>query len=288
VVLLLLSVLALTACPPEPDGGSGNGGSTATINIPAIDGVTAPVTGGTPVIAITANDQYTGLVTWNGNPSAFDPLTIYTATITLTVKTGYTLQGVTANFFKVAGTTSVSNDANSGIITAVFPATIYGTDNTGPGGGKVFYYSKAGFTMTDTNEVCHYLEAAPADMPTTLAWASSAFIPPGNGGTGDWVNISGTGTDIGTGRKNTELILATDVDAPAAKACKDYSNGGKTDWFLPSKDELNELYVVRMGQRYWSSSQRHNGYAWYHDFGMDIQSSQANYLTGSVRAIRAF
>jgi hypothetical protein len=48
---------------------------------------------------------------------------VYTATITLTAKTGYTLTGVTANFFTVAGATSVSNSADSGVVTAVFPAT---------------------------------------------------------------------------------------------------------------------------------------------------------------------
>jgi len=94
------------------------------INIAAIQGVTPPVNGEVPVRVITENEQYSGTVTWNGNPSAFAASTIYSATITLTPKSGYTLQGVLANFFKVAGATvSVSNNANSGIITAVFPPT---------------------------------------------------------------------------------------------------------------------------------------------------------------------
>jgi len=41
----------------------------------------------------------------------------------LTAKTGYTLQGVTANFFTVTGATTVSNSINSGVITVVFPQT---------------------------------------------------------------------------------------------------------------------------------------------------------------------
>ena len=48
--------------------------------------------------------------------------TIYTAKITLTAKAGYTLTGVAKDFFTVAGATC-SNDANSGVITAVFPKT---------------------------------------------------------------------------------------------------------------------------------------------------------------------
>jgi hypothetical protein len=94
------------------------------INISAIQGVTPPVLNVTPVTSITENDQYTGTVTWNGNPSIFAGLTQYTATITLTAKHGYTLQGVTAGFFTVAGATTVNNSANSGVVTAVFPATV--------------------------------------------------------------------------------------------------------------------------------------------------------------------
>ncbi|MGI6299754.1 MAG: hypothetical protein ACOX52_01640 [Verrucomicrobiota bacterium] len=45
------------------------------------------------------------------------------ATITLTAKAGYTLTGVSENFFTVEGADTVSNAANSGVITAVFPAT---------------------------------------------------------------------------------------------------------------------------------------------------------------------
>jgi len=93
------------------------------INIPAIQGVVAPITGGIPVTVITENDQYTGTISWNGNPPAFAPITQYTATITITPKNDYTLQGVTANYFKVTGATTVSNSANSGTVTAVFPNT---------------------------------------------------------------------------------------------------------------------------------------------------------------------
>ncbi|GHT36984.1 hypothetical protein FACS189435_1040 [Bacteroidia bacterium] len=88
----------------------------------AIDGVTLPVAGATPVAAITETEQYTGTVSWNGNPSTFAPATTYTATITLTPKTGYTLAGVIADFFTVTGATTVANSAGSGVITAEFPA----------------------------------------------------------------------------------------------------------------------------------------------------------------------
>ena len=99
------------------------GATTATINIAEIQGFTVPVIGGIPVTAITETAQYTGTVTWSPNHSTFAAATQYTATITLTPKTGYTLQGVVANYFTVAGAAPVSNNANSGVVTAVFPAT---------------------------------------------------------------------------------------------------------------------------------------------------------------------
>ena len=96
-----------------------------TVAEPAIRGVTAPVVGETPVTAITEGKQFTGTVTWSPNlvSGKFGPQTVYTATITLTPKMGYKLDGVAANFFTVSGATSVSNGANSGVVTAVFPAT---------------------------------------------------------------------------------------------------------------------------------------------------------------------
>ena len=94
-----------------------------TVTEPAIVGVTAPVVGETPVTAIAEGKQFTGTVTWSPEVSTFAASTVYTATITLTPKVGYKLDGVAANFFTVAGATSVSNGANSGVVTAVFPAT---------------------------------------------------------------------------------------------------------------------------------------------------------------------
>ena len=94
-----------------------------TVTEAAVGGVTAPVVGEKPVTAITEGKQFTGTVTWSPEVSTFAASTVYTATITLTPKVGYKLDGVAANFFTVAGAASVSNEANSGVVTAVFPAT---------------------------------------------------------------------------------------------------------------------------------------------------------------------
>jgi hypothetical protein len=95
---------------------------SAPINIPEIPGVTAPVTGETPVTAIIATDQYTGTVAWEPADDPFLGSTPYTATITLTAEAGFTLNGVAADFFTVEGA-AATNPADSGVVTAVFSAT---------------------------------------------------------------------------------------------------------------------------------------------------------------------
>ncbi|ULO05930.1 S-layer homology domain-containing protein [Paenibacillus sp. 19GGS1-52] len=98
--------------------------ATATVSIStgAIAGVTTPIAGATPVTAVTYSSEYTATVSWSPATTLFAPETAYTATIAITPKAGYTLTGVPANFFTVAGATT-TNDAGSGIVTAVFPAT---------------------------------------------------------------------------------------------------------------------------------------------------------------------
>lgn len=97
---------------------------TLTIKIAAIAGVTAPVLGETPASTVTETAEYTGTVTWSpAVTTVFEAGTAYTATITVTPKTGYTLEGVEEDFFTVGGATTVTNPADSGVVTAEFPAT---------------------------------------------------------------------------------------------------------------------------------------------------------------------
>jgi uncharacterized repeat protein (TIGR02543 family) len=114
-----------------------------TINIPAIRGLTVPVTGEIPVTVIY-NAQHTGTVTWspvvNGT---FAGATIYTATVTITPRTSYTLEGVPADFFTVEEADTVSNDANSGVITVTFPHTI----------GPITIAAISGLTVPVTGEI---------------------------------------------------------------------------------------------------------------------------------------
>ncbi|RII35500.1 glycosyl hydrolase family 32 [Clostridium chromiireducens] len=94
----------------------------AAVSVAAIAGVTAPVAGATPVSTITDTTEYTANIAWSGTPVTFAASTPYTATITITPKEGYTLIGVPKDFFTVEGATA-TNDADSGVITAIFPET---------------------------------------------------------------------------------------------------------------------------------------------------------------------
>jgi len=90
---------------------------------PVITGITAPVTGEVPTATIASTDEYTATISWSPTDNPFLGGTVYTATITITPKSGYTLGGVSENFFTVAGATA-TNSANDGVVTAVFPATV--------------------------------------------------------------------------------------------------------------------------------------------------------------------
>lgn len=81
------------------------------------------------MLVATSNGQYSASIVWSPANSPFVASTIETATVTVVPEPGYTLDGITQNFFTIAGATSVSNnavnsDAASTTVTAVFPATI--------------------------------------------------------------------------------------------------------------------------------------------------------------------
>ena len=115
------------------------------------------------------------------------------------------------------------------------------------------------------------------------------------------VTITGAdGTAIGTGAQNTIDILAECLTAnTAADRCRDKDDGTYSDWFLPSKDELNKMYVnlhtAGLGSftaaSYWCSSEYSSTNAWGQHFATGSQFSSSVKSGGAtlyVRAIRAF
>jgi hypothetical protein len=150
-------------------------------------------------------------------------------------------------------------------------------------GGKVAYILEPGDSGYDAN-VLHGLIAAPADQSTGADWACYG------------ATISGAdGTAIGTGKQNTiDIIAACLRDGTAAKLCSDLVLGGYSDWYLPSKDELNMLYLNReaiggfTNSDYWSSTEYDATFAWNQFFALGNQEYALKSTSCNVRAIRDF
>jgi hypothetical protein len=191
-----------------------------------IPGVARPVAGSTAVTTIGASSQYTGAVTWAPalTDGKFAISTAYTATITLEAKEGFTFTGVAADFFKVAHATA-TNPVNSGVVTAVFPATgavlgpVYGKDpvdgsySLNPAaaiadgsGWKVWYGASANENAVSiTTGGIDYMYPADFDITeyTKLVFTYTAVVidTEGNGGGAKLsfkgVNATGTRADMG-------------------------------------------------------------------------------------------
>jgi uncharacterized repeat protein (TIGR02543 family) len=171
----------------------------------------------------------------------------------------------------------------------------YELREVGPAGGYVFY-DKGEYT-----DGWRYLESAPASTEWTgVEWGG--YNPRGPIG----ILVGETGTDVGTGMSNTTKILAAlegKYCQIAAKLCAELEVNRDEelydDWFLPSKDELNQMYQIlklsNLGDllslaMYWSSSEASIAGAWCQSFSSPYVDMA---IFGkddprSVRAIRAF
>jgi hypothetical protein len=132
-----------------------------------------------------------------------------------------------------------------------------------------------------------YLEAAPSDQSMGIVWSNI---------TDTEVGASAQGTAIGTGQANTTAIVGqAGCTSGAAKTCDDLVLGGYSDWFLPSKDELNAMYGKKAAiggflsfVYYWSSSEGFDSNVWVQYFSDGSQSYGNKGGNFRVRAVRAF
>jgi hypothetical protein len=154
-------------------------------------------------------------------------------------------------------------------------------------GGVVFYIDETG---------AHGLVCAVRNF--------NQYIPWGCKGT----EITGAdGTAVGTGAQNTLDILAgCNTAGTAADSCANLSINGFNDWFLPSQDELNLIFVNRVtiettaiengGESfadtyYWTSTQypEYNyEFAYYQNFKDAEQNGSYKDNTCQARAVRTF
>ena len=229
----------------------------------------------------------------------------------------------------------VSLEIGSGTTTGDFSTIDWGSDTyfikteTDPTGGTA--YTISGTSQLMSVPYALYAETSGGD---TRTYAVGDFA---QGGIVFWVDETGehglvctkvdqslgiqwyNGTETDTeakgdgpyaGEMNTILIIANqggDSDDYAAGICANLqiTEGGKTygDWYLPSKEELNQMYLNKStinttaaanggsgfaNTNYWSSREFGNGAAWVQYFDDGSQGYLYKGYPNSVRAVRAF
>jgi len=210
--------------------------TTETANLNAVmNGYTVTSTGGSiasysltgTLPAGVSFSTTTGRIT--GTPTAAQAATTYTITATNT-------SGSTTATFTL--TTLVFSCANG------FGVCSLG--DTGPGGGIVFYVEAGGGTFTcglNLTSTCKYLEVAPntwsgGAADPTIIWQAA----PSNGA----IPAPGSaGQAIGSGYRNSATVVTWlgNNSTHANGAARRYTANGLTDWYLPARDELNQLCV---------------------------------------------
>jgi hypothetical protein len=170
------------------------------------------------------------------------------------------------------------------------PTVTYNLRDRGPAGGWIFY-DKGSYSNG-----WRYMEAWTADESGTFQWRIT-----GSSGT------ETTLTGIGTGYDNTYTSLANS-NFPAAMEALGATHGGESDWFLPSKDELNKMWINLWrgenddagnatytpvgsfaGAWYWSSSHVNSIYAWAQSFNIGTQDNKKDKETEQlIRVVRRF
>ncbi len=151
-------------------------------------------------------------------------------------------------------------------------------------GGKVAYILQSGDPGYVAGET-HGLIAATSDQSTGIQWYN-----------GTNTNTGAYATALGTGNSNTMTIIASqgNTGSYAAKLCADLVLAGYSDWYLPSRDELNKLYLNRVAiggfasASYFSSSETNISAVWSQDFTNGSQNYGNKFSLWLVRAVRSF
>jgi hypothetical protein len=260
--------------------------------------------------------------------------------------TSATITGLTAGstyYVRVAAVNALSTGTYSSESSGVLSKTcanggVCAVGDTGPGGGNVFYVSASAFASTgsDCGSNCYFLEAAPSDHSSQIVWATNAEkcwnITNGSNNNScqnysvysphdipNQTDSRTAATAIGKGMANTNTIYerfnsageVVPTSSYAAGIAWAYTNNSKTDWFLPSTLELNQLCryawnltvdnsattctgmtgTIRSGFStgyYWSSSEYNDANAWLQIFNDGIQTYGSKSLAFYVRPVRAF
>jgi hypothetical protein len=184
--------------------------------------------------------------------------------------------------------------------TATDTVVTYAVGDIGPGGGKIFYVAESPFICGPTRmESCTYLEVAPDGWNTgedpVRTWA-----PEGIGRASQITPEAGIGFGYSNSLVIDSLAGANTTNCAASLALAYTSVSGsvtQSDWFLPSRDELNELYlrhneVGSFGTSWYFTSSDYSvdngGFAWGQRFTDGFTPFVGKQGENSFRPIRAF
>ena len=250
-----------------------------TTAVTAITGTTA-TSGGTITSDGGATVTSRGLV-WGTSPGAstFNS-TSGSGTGTGTFSTNLTGLNISTTYY-------VRAFATNSVATVYGPEVSFTTITPPPpaagdsyGGGKIFYIFQPGDPGYVAGQY-HGLIAATSDTQGYRVFGCRGWP-------------AGTRTALGTGAANTTTLLGCSESNFAAKLARAVRDGGYSDWYLPSKDELNKLYLNRnlvgnfIENTYWSSSEVIPEYAWYQSFSDGSQNADDKNGQKGIRAIRSF
>ena len=289
-----------------------------------------------PVISLSATTETVNLnVAMNGYTVTSSGGSIASYSLTGTLPAGLSFSTTTG---RITGTPTVAQAATtytitatniSGSGTATFTLTVvrtYAVGETGPGGGIVFYVQAAGGTFTSTGSdcgnTCKYLEAAPNNWgaSTTVEDLCRGVVADRDpeclwsGNQAGAIGATAQGFVVGSGYANTQAAVGQagggNTAGHAVAAAWDYTNNTKSDWHLPSRDELNELckYARNTGQAagaaiicaggelrtgftnmtYWSSTENNGTSVWVHPFGGLVTQDGKSWVGHVFRPVRAF
>jgi hypothetical protein len=160
-------------------------------------------------------------------------------------------------------------------------------------GGVVFYVAPTPIDLDGDGTLDNGLVCALSDSAGFIGWGCDGTDLPSvpNVTSGP----TGSGAEIGDGITNTNGILTDCPTAPAALAARSFG----PEWFLPSANELNQMYVNKatleavagftaFSSFYWSSTESNSNIAWFQYFSSGNHSNGFKYGTVFVRAVRAF
>jgi hypothetical protein len=160
------------------------------------------------------------------------------------------------------------------------------------GGGVIYHLWK------DAQGQEHGLIVDKVDLSTGQEWSNVYDVAVGPSAQSSWDGLS----------NSNAIVNQPGHISSAAALCLNSTNGGQTDWYLPSIDELSLLWQSRFNVNksfsvmggatmlpnywviYWSSSEYDGSLAWYFSFG-NGDAGYTNYsksYTRYVRAVRAF